>query len=101
MGTLEALWIALAAIRAHKLRSFLTTLGVVFGVGSVVSMLAVGEGASAQALEQIRKLGSNNILFNSVKPAEVDDLAEPAHARPIQCRARVALVFEVLAGPVE
>ena len=41
----------------HKLRSFLTMLGVVFGVGSVMAMLAVGEGASKEALEQIRKLG--------------------------------------------
>jgi putative ABC transport system permease protein len=54
----------------HKLRSFLTMLGVVFGVGSVVAMLAVGEGASKEALEQIRKLGSHNILVSSVKPVE-------------------------------
>ena len=54
----------------HPLRSILTMLGVVFGVGSVVAMLAVGEGASADALEQIRKLGSNNIIIRSVKPVE-------------------------------
>lgn len=54
----------------HKLRSFLTMLGVVFGVGSVVAMLAVGEGASKEALEQIRKLGSNNIIISSVKSVE-------------------------------
>jgi putative ABC transport system permease protein len=54
----------------HKLRSFLTMLGVVFGVGSVVAMLAVGEGASKEALEQIRKLGSNNIIITAIKPAE-------------------------------
>lgn len=54
----------------HKLRSFLTMLGVVFGVGSVVAMLAVGEGASKDALEQIRKLGSHNILISSIKPVE-------------------------------
>ncbi|AQQ71206.1 Macrolide export ATP-binding/permease protein MacB [Limihaloglobus sulfuriphilus] len=52
----------------HKLRSMLTMLGVVFGVGSVVAMLAVGEGASKDALEQINKLGSRNIIVNSVKP---------------------------------
>jgi putative ABC transport system permease protein len=50
------------------MRSFLTTLGVVFGVGSVIAMLAVGEGASIQAMEQIRALGSNNIIISSVKP---------------------------------
>jgi putative ABC transport system permease protein len=54
----------------HKLRSFLTMLGVVFGVGSVVAMLAVGEGASKEALEQIRKLGSNNIIISAVKSVE-------------------------------
>jgi putative ABC transport system permease protein len=54
----------------HKLRSFLTMLGVVFGVGSVVAMLSVGEGASKEALEQIRKLGSNNIIISSIKSAE-------------------------------
>ena len=54
----------------HKLRSFLTMLGVVFGVGSVVAMLSVGEGASKEALEQIRKVGSNNIIITSVKSVE-------------------------------
>jgi len=54
----------------HKLRSFLTMLGVVFGVGSVVAMLSVGEGASKEAIEQIKKLGSTNILISSLKPAQ-------------------------------
>ncbi len=54
----------------HKLRSFLTVLGVVFGVGSVIAMLSVGEGASKEALDQIRKLGSNNIIIRSIKPPE-------------------------------
>jgi putative ABC transport system permease protein len=58
----------------HKLRSFLTMLGLVFGVGSVIAMLAIGEGASQEALENIRKLGSRNILVSAVKPAE--DAAE-------------------------
>ncbi len=54
----------------HKLRSFLTTLGIVFGVGSVVAMLSVGEGASKEAMDQIRKLGSNNIIISSIKSVE-------------------------------
>jgi putative ABC transport system permease protein len=57
-------------LRLHKLRSFLTMLGVVFGVSSVIAMLAVGEGASKEALEQIRKLGSNNIIVRSAKPVK-------------------------------
>jgi putative ABC transport system permease protein len=54
----------------HKLRSSLTMLGMVFGVGSVIAMLAVGEGASAEALRQIRKLGSHNLIVSSVKPVD-------------------------------
>ena len=57
----------------HKLRSFLTMLGVVFGVGSVVAMLSVGEGASKEALEQIRKVGSNNIIITSMKSVEEEE----------------------------
>ncbi len=54
----------------HKLRSLLTMLGVVFGVGSVIAMLAVGTGASQEAQERIRRLGSQNIIVHSVQPQE-------------------------------
>lgn len=54
----------------HRLRSLLTVLGIVFGVCSVIAMLAVGEGASHEAQEQIRRLGSNNIILRSVKPEQ-------------------------------
>jgi len=60
----------------HKLRSSLTMLGVVFGVGSVIAMLAVGEGASKEALEQIRKLGSHNIMISAAKPMEEEEATE-------------------------
>ena len=63
-------------LRLHKLRSFLTMLGVVFGVSSVIAMLAVGEGASKEALEQIRKLGSNNIIIRSEKPVREESREE-------------------------
>ncbi|RBP45417.1 putative ABC transport system permease protein [Roseimicrobium gellanilyticum] len=58
------------SIWLHKLRSMLTALGVVFGVASVVAMLAIGEGASHEAQEQIRKLGSQNVILESVKPPD-------------------------------
>jgi putative ABC transport system permease protein len=64
------IWLGVENLLLHKLRSFLTMLGVVFGVGSVVAMLSVGEGASKEALEQIRKLGSNNIIISSVKSVD-------------------------------
>lgn len=54
----------------HKLRSFLTILGIVFGVASVIAMLAIGEGASYEAREKIKELGSQNIIIRSVKLPE-------------------------------
>ncbi|RKY12128.1 MAG: ABC transporter ATP-binding protein [Planctomycetota bacterium] len=54
----------------HRLRSTLTTLGIIFGVSSVIAMLAIGEGASRQAQEQIARLGSLNIIVKTVKPSE-------------------------------
>src|SRR6185436_1888679 len=54
----------------HRLRSLLTVLGIVFGVCSVIAMLAIGEGASHEAQEQIKNLGSQNIILRSVKPPE-------------------------------
>ncbi len=54
----------------HKARSILTMLGIIFGVCSVVAMLAIGEGASYEAQEAIRRQGSTNIILSSVKPPQ-------------------------------
>ena len=54
----------------HRLRSTLTALGIIFGVSSVISMLAIGEGASRQAQEQIARLGSLNIIIKTIKPPD-------------------------------
>jgi putative ABC transport system permease protein len=65
----RTLTLGLKSLWLHRLRSLLTVLGIVFGVCSVIAMLAVGEGASYEAQQQIRRLGSNNIILRSVKPA--------------------------------
>ena len=66
---LRSLWL-------HRLRSFLTVLGIVFGVCSVIAMLAIGEGVSFEVQEQIRSLGSQNIIIRSVKPPEEQKISE-------------------------
>jgi putative ABC transport system permease protein len=66
---LKSLWL-------HRLRSLLTVLGIVFGVCSVIAMLAIGEGASYEAQEQIKNLGSQNIILRSVKPPEEQKVSE-------------------------
>jgi len=59
--------IALRSLRANKLRTFLTTLGIIIGVASVISMISLGEGARRQTLSTIAKFGTNII---TVKPGE-------------------------------
>ena len=63
---IKSLWV-------HRLRSTLTTLGIIFGVSSVIAMLAIGEGASRQAQDAIGRLGSRNIIIQTVKPSEDQD----------------------------
>jgi putative ABC transport system permease protein len=60
--------LGLKSLLLHKLRSGLTTLGIVFGVASVISMLAIGEGASREQQRMFEKLGATNIIFRSIKP---------------------------------
>ncbi|MFW6268165.1 MAG: ABC transporter permease [Marinilabiliaceae bacterium] len=56
--------IAVEAITANKLKSFLTALGIMFGVAAVISMLAIGRGAQEEVLEQIKMVGVNNIIVS-------------------------------------
>ncbi len=58
---LKSLWM-------HRLRSTLTALGIVFGVCSVIAMLAIGQGASKAAQDAIARLGSTNLIIETVKP---------------------------------
>jgi putative ABC transport system permease protein len=66
---LQLLRVGVRSLKVHKLRSALTVLGMVFGVGSVISILAIGEGASYEVQEQLRRLGPDRILLKSVLPA--------------------------------
>jgi len=54
----------------------LTVLGIVFGVCSVIAMLAIGEGASYEAQEKIKSLGSQNIILRSIKPPEEQKVSD-------------------------
>jgi len=59
---------ALRNLSLHKLRVFLTILGLIFGVSSVIAMIAIAEGASLEAQRQIADLGATNIIVRSMKP---------------------------------
>uniref|UniRef100_UPI0040477C34 ABC transporter permease n=1 Tax=Roseivirga sp. TaxID=1964215 RepID=UPI0040477C34 len=59
-------YIALEAVLANQLRSLLTALGIIFGVAAVIAMLAIGNGAQKEILEQIELVGVNNIIVQPV-----------------------------------
>lgn len=60
-------------LRTHKLRSFLTALGVIFGVAAVIAMASIGEGARREALKQIELMGASNILIDENRPEEGEE----------------------------
>ncbi len=62
----DALRTALENLSTHKLRSVLTMLGMIFGVGAVIAMLSIGEGAEREAMAMIERLGVRNILVRDV-----------------------------------
>lgn len=58
---LESLWQAFKSLYQHRLRTFLTMLGVIFGVAAVIAMLSIGKGAEQEAIEQIAAFGINTV----------------------------------------
>lgn len=63
--------IAFESIAQNKTRALLTSLGIVFGVSSVIAMLAIGEGASQEIVEKLKLLGTNNIIIQGIEKKEL------------------------------
>jgi putative ABC transport system permease protein len=72
----EALRSALGNLAAHKLRSALTMLGMIFGVGAVIAMMSIGAGAERRAMEMIERMGVRNILIRAKQNLKREDLEE-------------------------
>ena len=77
MGISENFRIALRALAANKLRSALTMLGIIIGVGAVVALMAIGNGATASITSQVQGIGSNLV---SVIPGRFEQGGQPAIA---------------------
>jgi putative ABC transport system permease protein len=69
-------YIAIEAVFANKMRSILTALGIIFGVAAVIAMLAIGNGAQQEILEQIRLVGVNNIVIEPIIEQTEENLAD-------------------------
>ncbi len=72
----ENIRLALRGLADHKFRSFLTMLGIIFGVASVITMLSIGEGAKREAIAKYQDLGVNNIIIREKKltDEELEDM---------------------------
>lgn len=68
--------IGFEAIIDNKLKSILTALGIIFGVAAVISMLAIGNGAEQEILEQIKMVGVNNIIITPIESAGNENSSE-------------------------
>ena len=82
MGVFRDFADALANLRAQKLRTLLTALGIVFGVGSVIGMLSIGAGAREQSLQFIERLGVRNILIDSRPVSTREELQQRRRVSP-------------------
>jgi putative ABC transport system permease protein len=69
-------YIALEAMLANKVRTLLTALGIIFGVAAVIAMLAIGNGAQQEVLEQIKLVGVNNIVITPIVEQIEEDLSQ-------------------------
>ena len=76
MNLIRVIHLGIKSLMLHKMRSLLTMLGIIFGVCSVIAMLAIGEGASHEAQEAIRALGSRNVIIRSVPPPKGQTTAD-------------------------
>src|SRR5438105_3072925 len=66
----RSLVLALRSLWLHKLRAFLSVLGIIIGTMAVITLMAFGEGSMQDALEDIRRLGATNVIVRSVKPPD-------------------------------
>ena len=67
---------ALEAVAHNKLRAALTSLGILFGVASVIAMLAIGKGAEQEILQQMALLGTNNVVITPIVQQEEGQAAK-------------------------
>ena len=94
----ENITLAVRALADHKMRSFLTMLGIIFGVASVIAMLSIGEGAKREAIAKYQDLGVNNIIIRekNLSDAELEEVR--ARFSPGLSLNDVAVITDVVPG---
>ena len=115
MLLLETIIGAMTSLLRHKLRSFLTMLGMIFGVGAVIAMLSIGAGAQEESLRTIASLGIRNIIIQAkefkteelrqirteslgVSMRDVDALLNVLKPKPLITASRVVKTYQINSG---
>lgn len=90
--------IGFKSIKQHKMRSLLTTLGVIFGVGAVIAMMSIAGGAKKTAVEQIKLLGTNNVRIKQLELAGDKKLEAEYRGSPGLTLYDVKMISRVIPG---
>src|SRR5258708_39129874 len=93
-GYLPELYMGLSSLLVHKLRSLLTMLGMIFGVGAVVALLSITAGVEKEMLAMIDQLGVNNIIIEARETNEPNELQTVRASSP-------GLTFRVVRASAE
>jgi putative ABC transport system permease protein len=93
----DAFRTAVENLSTHKLRSALTMLGMIFGVGAVIAMLSIGEGAEREAMAMIERLGVRNVLVRDVDMRD-DELREVRETSPGVSRRDAVAISDAIPG---
>src|SRR5438105_14356319 len=72
---LRSLELAVRSLWLHKMRAFLSVLGIIIGTGAVIALMAFGEGSMQDALDDIKRQGATNVIIRSVKPPDEGNTA--------------------------
>src|SRR5690349_8406017 len=84
---------AAEAVAHNKLRAGLTSLGILFGVASVIAMLAIGNGAEKEILDQMKLLGANNIVITPIVEQKEGKVADKEDGKKQQRKYTPGLTY--------
>ncbi len=94
----ENVRLAVRGLTDHKMRSFLTMLGIIFGVASVITMLSIGEGAKREAIAKYQDLGVNNIIIRDKDLSDAEQEDARARFSPGLSIADAEAILQIVPG---
>src|SRR3954466_10362099 len=97
---LRSLELAVRSLWLHKMRAFLSVLGIIIGTAAVISLMAFGEGSMQDALDDIKRQGATNITVRSVKPSDDSSTAQKPWAPSYGVEKRATARIETIGDSI-